>query len=412
MQININKEKFIDIEEAFTRLKANESDISALRTISDALHSLTDKNIVVDTVRPESKNQVCNVMSVYPEESTIDKIIEAIITEQNDSIIAKLWNDTGKWNIEIDTRILSKDVDLTEKELTALILHEVGHIVYSNSVPMRIARVLRFEYAKTSMATKQLLKDKFFSKLVSLPILNACNFNTSRNTIKTEIQADKYSIQSGYGKDLNSAIDKIIAYVGTDSNQDEEMQQLLGFSVDTLMQLQKRQNNIARRNIGYMIKSTPSKFAKKIVMVISNGLNGSNTPNSTVTEAVKDKYISDKIDSIMDSFYASEAFFNRVHKLKRIDPADIDYIGLEVNNIKSNDDKMMIVSYIYNKIDTIDYYLALIDSKNPKYVIPHSRESLVNMRNILEKYKNDAINRKLPEVNYGISIQYPTGYEG
>ena len=170
MQININKEKFIDIEEAFTRLKANESDISALRTISDALHSLTDKNIVVDTVRPESKNQVCNVMSVYPEESTIDKIIEAIITEQNDSIIAKLWNDTGKWNIEIDTRILSKDVDLTEKELTALILHEVGHIVYSNSVPMRIARVLRFEYAKTSMATKQLLKDKFFSKLVSLPI--------------------------------------------------------------------------------------------------------------------------------------------------------------------------------------------------------------------------------------------------
>ena len=73
---------------------------------------------------------------------------------------------------------------------------------------------------------------------------------------------------------------------------------------------------------------------------------------------------------------------------------------------------MMIVSYIYNKIDTIDYYLALIDSKNPKYVIPHSRESLVNMRNILEKYKNDAINRKLPEVNYGISIQYPTGYEG
>ena len=85
---------------------------------------------------------------------------------------------------------------------------------------------------------------------------------------------------------------------------------------------------------------------------------------------------------------------------------------MEVNNIKSNDDKMMIVSYIYNKIDTIDYYLALIDSKNPKYVIPHSRESLVNMRNILEKYKNDAINRKLPEVNYGISIQYPTGYEG
>ena len=73
---------------------------------------------------------------------------------------------------------------------------------------------------------------------------------------------------------------------------------------------------------------------------------------------------------------------------------------------------MMVVSYIYSKLDTIDYYIALIDSKNPRYVIPHSRESLISMRNTLEKYKSDAITRKLPEINYGITIQYPTGYEG
>jgi hypothetical protein len=98
--------------------------------------------------------------------------------------------------------------------------------------------------------------------------------------------------------------------------------------------------------------------------------------------------------------------------MKRIDPADIDYIGLEVNNIKSNDDKMMIVSYIYNKLDTIDYYLALIDSKNPKYIIPHSRESLVQMRKTLDNYRLAAINRKLPEIKYGVHIQFPEGYEG
>ena len=98
--------------------------------------------------------------------------------------------------------------------------------------------------------------------------------------------------------------------------------------------------------------------------------------------------------------------------MKRIDPAELDYIALELNNIKSNDDKMMLVSYIYSKLDIIDYYIALIDSKNPKYSVPHSRESLVQMKQRLNDYRIQAINRKLPEVNYGISIQWPTGYEG
>ena len=46
--MQINKEKFADIENAFIRLKASESDISALSKISDALHSITGKNIVSD----------------------------------------------------------------------------------------------------------------------------------------------------------------------------------------------------------------------------------------------------------------------------------------------------------------------------------------------------------------------------
>jgi len=34
------------------------------------------------------------------------------------------------------------------------------------------------------------------------------------------------------------------------------------------------------------------------------------------------------------------------------------------------------------------------------------------MRDMLDKYRIAAINRKIPDVKYGINIQYPTGYEG
>ena len=410
MQININNEKFADIEDGFSRLKSNENDVAALRKISDALSSLMKKSIKVETVSPTNPNREYFIMSVYPEESTITKIVDAILNEEKDAILAKIWNDSSSWTIEIDTRILSSKFNMTEKELTALILHEIGHIVYSNSIPMRIAKIMKIKYAMYPMASKQLLKDTVFSKLLLFPIVNACEVDRNKVSLRNEIAADKYAMQSGYGKDLKSAIDKIIIYAGSDVSADKQMDELMGFSVDSLIALQNRQNNIVRKNMAVMVSSAPGRFAKNIASNIANTFNGSKT--TSVTEDVKDKYLWNKIDSILNSMYINEGIFNGIHKLKKLDPADIDYIGIKINDIRSNDDKIMIVSYIYNKIDVIDYYIALIDSRNPKYVIPHSKESLIQMRNTLDKYRIDAINKKIPDVSYGINIQYPTGYEG
>ena len=410
--MRINNDILADIESSFGRLKISSGDVSAIRKIEDALHSLTNKSFHVEVISGIRAGDTCNVMSVFPDESTIDMIISSIVNESKDEFIAKTWNETAKWNIEIDNTILTDKMNLTEKELTALLMHEIGHIVYSNSVPVKLSRTLRMEYAKSGLVSKQLLKDNFFSKVLTFPILHACNANIKNSSIRAELQADKYSVKSGYGNDLKSAIDKIIIYAGSasNSNTDDELKDLAGFSIDTLTSLQNRQNAIVRRNMATMIKSTPSRFAKSIILKFSNGLHGN--PNSSVTESVKDKYLSDKIQKITDDFYASEFFFNRVHKLKRIDPADIDYIGLEVDNIKCNDDRMMIITYIYNKIDIIDYYLSIIDSGSTKYQVPHTREQLVAMRHTLEKYRLDALNRKLPNIDYSVNIQFPAGYEG
>ena len=86
MSLLLNKDKFQDIENAFSTLKGNESEVSSLRKISDALGSITGRTIEVTTVRPESKNQECTVMSVYPDESVLDSLIGAIINEDNDVV--------------------------------------------------------------------------------------------------------------------------------------------------------------------------------------------------------------------------------------------------------------------------------------------------------------------------------------
>lgn len=410
--MSINREKLQDIEDAFVRLKANDSDISALRKLSNSLSSITGKTIEVNTVKPTSKNQECTVMSIYPDESTLDVLIQSIVSENDDNTIAKIWTGSPKWNIEIDTRILSNDADLNEKELTALVLHEVGHMIFSLSVPGRLSRVVRFKFAKSHFITKQLLKDNFFSKLMCFPILQSCaatNHIPRKNSIKYEVKADNFAIRAGYGKELETAMDKIIIYAGKDGF-DKEVEDLTGFSIDTITSLQNRQNRVVRRNMAKMIASTPSRYAKRYLGKISTGLNG--VEGSSVNESVRDDYLANKINEIISTTYLGEGLFNRVHRMKKIDPADIDYIGLEIENIKNNDDKMMIVSYIYNKLDIIDYYIALIDSRNAKYSIPHSRESLVAMREQLDEYRKQAIAKRPPEVEYGIKIQFPSGYEG
>ena len=197
MSFLINKDKFFDIENGFTRLKSNDSDVAALRNIGDALSSLTQRTIVVNTIRPENKSQSCFIMCVYPDESVLDAIINAIVMEDKDSVIEKIWNDSTKWNIEIDTRILTPMANFTEKELTALILHEVGHIIYSNSVPMKISKIIKYEFATSKIVNKELLKDTFFSKLLYIPLLNLCQSTKNKDSLRIELKADKYSANSG-----------------------------------------------------------------------------------------------------------------------------------------------------------------------------------------------------------------------
>ena len=411
-----NKDALQDIENAFVRLKSNESDLNSCNKIGDALSRICGKTVRVSTVSPTSRNQSCSVMSVYPSESVLDKIIDAIVNNQQDAIIERIWNMNTEWNIEIDTRILGSDANLTEKELTALILHELGHITESNSVPSRISKVIRYQVAKTSGVNKELLKDTFFNKLLYIPLAHACAMNRNKSALRHEMQADAFAMKYSYGKELSSAIDKIMGYAGTDGNPDKELEELMGFSIDSLVNLQKRQNNIVRKNMMIMAAATPSHFAKGLVNKISNGLTGSKVVGASVNEAVKDEWIAKRISEITEAYLESDIFvesiFNRVHKMKRIDPAELDYIGIEVNNIKTNDDKMMVVSYIYSKLDIINYYISLLEQGDPRYSIPHTKESLNQMKERLEEYRFNAINKKLPELTYGINIQWPTGYEG
>ena len=101
-------------------------------------------------------------------------------------------------------------------------------------------------------------------------------------------------------------------------------------------------------------------------------------------------------------------------KLSRIDPSSIDYIDVKISEIKSESDKMMLISYINYKLDIIDYYISILENPklSRKYSVPHSIEQLENMKGRLNTLRDRVLNYKIPERLKGIIVAYPENYEG
>lgn len=110
--------------------------------------------------------------------------------------------------------------------------------------------------------------------------------------------------------------------------------------------------------------------------------------------------------------YLQEA--NRVKKLKKLPRDLVAYIIIETESIEDANDKMMIASYCLGKLDIVEWYIELIDTANPRYIVPHPRPYLVTLRTeLLECYKN-IMATKIPDKKNRpyLDIQYPAGMEG
>ena len=113
-----------------------------------------------------------------------------------------------------------------------------------------------------------------------------------------------------------------------------------------------------------------------------------------------------------ETAYLQEA--HKVKKLKKIPRDLIAYITIETESIEDANDKMMIASYCLGKLDIVEWYIELIDTANPKYIVPHTRPYLVTLRTqLLECYKN-IMATKIPDKKKRpyLDIDYPTGFEG
>lgn len=72
-------------------------------------------------------------------------------------------------------------------------------------------------------------------------------------------------------------------------------------------------------------------------------------------------------------------------KLKPIPRDTIAYITIEMNDIHSANDQAMLAGYTCSKIELVDFYLTVLDTQDARYIVPHNKQYLVQMKNDLER---------------------------
>lgn len=129
------------------------------------------------------------------------------------------------------------------------------------------------------------------------------------------------------------------------------------------------------------------------------------------------KWISENVDieSMKAADHQTSVLYERfgVKKLKKIPSDLIAYITIEAESIKDANDKMMIASYCCSKIEIVEWYIELLEVGSKKYVVPHTKPYLENIRTQLLQCYKKIMNTPIPKQDRAIiSVGYPQGYEG
>ena len=101
-------------------------------------------------------------------------------------------------------------------------------------------------------------------------------------------------------------------------------------------------------------------------------------------------------------------------KLKRIPSDIVSYISIEGDAIKDANDKMMIASYCLAKLEKVEWYIELLNVGSKKYIVPHTKSHLENIRTQLKECYKKIMDVKIinPNERPLIDIKYPKDYEG
>lgn len=425
--LNAEKRQILrDIEKAFGDIKKKKDVDGSLRKIKTSLYKL---DIVIDeiTIVPADKDDFFG-MSVYPTHETADKIVEAMLENKPLEAYQTIWGNNDKWIIEIDSKLLyDKKLNANPAEITAALLHEIGHVVYSNSIPTKLHKSMSLTFLQLPYSIKVLLKNtKATWSSIFLPVVAQAS-STPSYSLKKELDADKYAAAMGYGDALSELLRKIVQTYNSslvedgESSMDKDLGVACRWATEQACQLEVRRDRL-KNSIDTITLASPSKYTREIFQAMNVKLfRGVESTQSLVARRSRGAYVTEGTASIdlekgvamtamLES--AKKKFFDKTGHIKKISQQDIDILEIEAERIETQDDKIYILDVAYGYLEQLELMKEYLKSKDKKTVVPMSEKQIDNMITQLYDLRKRVLDIRIVDKQYGLFIKYPVGYEG
>lgn len=368
-----------DIEDLCARMLRAENHMGVVRHIPNlktAINKFFNDGKCLDIIYTDNTDKLFFGMVVMP--ILNDDEVETIVLTEDPLRIQKYY-------LEMDSKLFSKQLRLNARELTAIILHEIGHMV-NNPAPVEDVRKNIDTYLMTNNIHLPVTKNKQYLALLSFGIKDSLRKLTSifekKNNI--EIMADELAIAYGYQDALESAMNKILkCSFSLNKHIDNKF---LVFAWVIRLYCDVRHNRIpALRTLKSGKQLIGSKLYSKEFTVLINSL----------------KRIDD--DSILESH-----FKDRVARMKykciRDYENDFYEYTMRVRNTDIQDDAILILHKINSRMAIIDDYIMTEDIKESE------KKKWMKLYNKYELLREELSKKMTYKDNYyRINIDYPSG---
>lgn len=188
---------FIDI---IKDLKSNPTN-NHMRELKNELNKFFSDSKCLDAIYTNNTDKLFFGMAVMPKLET-EEVKKIVLT--NDPMRVK------SYYLEVDSKLFSPILRLTSREILAILLHEVGHMV-NDSTPVDVVRKnLDVYLVKTNQTIK--INDSFhYNGILAFGLKDALRKVSSIFEFEDdEIIADSFVVACGFGNELASAFDKIV----------------------------------------------------------------------------------------------------------------------------------------------------------------------------------------------------------
>lgn len=380
-------------------------------------------------------------MCVYPSlecmETEISKLPEENCTAFNDS-----WSKMTDFVIEIDKNVFDRTViNFNPQELTALLLHELSHVVFTSKTSERIYYAYKRNYATIKRYPKNLLS-KLMSVFYTVPGMIACslhNWNIGKNGIVEEYVCDQVFGITEYQHHMASALNKIIEKFGntiieSESTKDNKVERYVRWSNFNIKEMGKRRDKIKNDlfyesaiNKSFSIRSAYLKICSKLGLalsdkytsqlitldsIIENIDEGKTEVKGILTDhnIVQDPTLSGAIESLTKMELPALEACKKNKTMKLPSEYDIDAISIEIDRIENHHDRIYVLDLIYNKIEQINNFRDYCEITEQL----HKYDSKIKkMLTELEALRKAVLNKRdLNGGRYEVFVKYPRSYEG